>query len=166
MVARKPGEPDARASMATQRISLDDLDKLRRESRAPGPLPGLPQLFALLGASLDDDAVDDLGVRPRLSATGYTASSKALGIELAASKSRVVETVLLHGQGHEGFHAWPGDLGGITFSSTPAQLKKLLGAPARTTTTWDRWDEPRGLLQVEYGGSGVQLITLTARGAP
>lgn len=162
MVAKKPEKPE-RAAMSTQRISLDDLEKLKQQSRIPGPLPGLPQLFALIGTSLDDDAALDLGLKEKRGAGGATqASSKALGIEVVAGRGRIIETILLHAQGHDGFHAWPGDLGGVTFSSSPAQLKKLRGPPTRSSTGWDRWDDERGSLHVEYGGGGVQLITLTS----
>ncbi len=160
MATKKP----ERAAMSTQRISLDDLEKLKQQSRVPGPLPGLPQLIALLGTDLDDPRVEDLGLREKRVDGRLVASSKALGIEVTAANDRTITSILLHGQGHDSFHAWPGDLGGITFSSTPAQLKKLKGAPARSSTIADRWDEAGHSLHVQYGGSGVAVVTLTLPG--
>ena len=166
MATKKP-DPEPRAAMTTQRISLEDLEKLKQQSRAldgvSRPLPNLDGLFALLGASLDDAAVADLGLKEKTSGAETSASSKALGIELMA-RGRRVESVFLHSQNHEGFHAWPGDLGGISFTSTPTELKRLFGAPTRASTGWDRWDQSRGSLHVQYGGNGVQLVTLMAPG--
>lgn len=165
MSTKKPDrEGEGRAALATQRISLDDLEKLKQQSRVPGPLPNLDGLVALLGTDLDDPRVEDLGLREKRTDGRLYASSKALGIQMMATTGRTVSTIFLHGQGHESFHAWPGDLGGITFSSTPAQLKKLKGTPARSSTGWDRWDFAAYSLHVQYGGDGVQLITLMAPG--
>lgn len=157
-------DPADRATVSTQRISIDHLERLKMQSRIPGPLPGLPQLMALLGASLDDDAVVDLGLREKKAAPGYSASSKSLGIEVSAGRGRLIESIFLHSQGHEGHHAWPGDLGGISFSSTASQLRKLKGLPTRSAPGWDRWDDPSGSIHVQYGGNGVVLVTLMAPG--
>ena len=168
MATRKVDEDvdpaDNRATASTQRISIDDLERLKLQSRIPGPLPGLPQLLALLGGSLDDDAVVDLGLREKKASPGYWASSKALGIELGAGRDRLIESIFLHSQGHEGHHAWPGDLSGISFSSTSSQLRKLKGSPTRSAPGWERWDEPTGSIHVQYGGNGVLLVTLMAPG--
>lgn len=157
-------DDDDRPLVTTQRISLDDLERLKTQSRIAGPLPGFAQLMAMLGTSLDDDAVVDLGLREQKGQNGYGAASKALGIELVASRNRVVETIFLHSQGHEGHHAWPGDLGGISFASTSVQLRKLKGAPSRSGANWDRWDNDAGSIHVQYGGNGVVLVTLMAKG--
>ena len=153
--------------MPTQRISLGDLERLRAESRAPKGLPSLSTLQLMLGASLDDDDVTDLGLREAKSesGSGLTASSKALGIEILASRGRVIETIFLHSEGHEKFHVWAGDLGnGLTFSSTPAQVRAARGAPTRSGTGWDRYDGVDGTVHFQYGGAGLHLVTLMAKG--
>lgn len=156
-MARKETDP---RNLMTQRMSLDDLDRLREASRSTAPLPGFAALKALVGVSLDDAAVRDLHLKELPSADGTTATSTALGIELAANRQRRVEAVRLHSQGHDGFHAWPGDLGGITFTSTPTLLKKLLGPPKRSHTGWDVWDSGGVAVGVVYGGPGVLVVSI------
>ncbi len=158
--------PRPRLANETMRIDMDELDRLRQASR--GPLPGLTRLLGLLGKSLDDPEVEDLGLREKKAASGvgYVASSKALGLEVTTSRSRNVETILLHSQNHDGFHAWPGDLGGLTFSSTAAEARKLKGLPTRSGSGWDRWDTSTSCLRLDYGDGGIRLITLLTAGAP
>jgi hypothetical protein len=153
--------------MPTQRISLGDLERLRAESRATKGLPSMEALQLMLGASLDDDDVADLGLTEKKSetGTGVTASSKALGIEMSATKARVIETIFLHSEGHEKFHMWPGDLGkGLTFSSKSAQVRAARGAPTRSGTGWDRYDDVDGTVHFQYGDTGLRLVTLMAKG--
>ncbi|MDP2340874.1 MAG: hypothetical protein Q8O67_07955 [Deltaproteobacteria bacterium] len=160
-------DPPQPSSQPTQRISLGDLERLRAESRATKGLPSLAALQLMLGASLDDDDVIDLGLSEKKSetGTGVTASSRALGIEMAATRARVIETIFLHSEGHEKFHVWAGDLGkGLTFSSNPARVRAAHGAPSRSGTGWDRFDGVDGTVHFQYGDTVLRLVTLMAKG--
>ena len=164
-MADKRSAPE-RPVMATQRISLADLERLRATSRATRGLPSLSSLQLMLGASLDDDDVGDLGLGEQQTPNGVTAASKALGIEMFASQARVIEKIVLHSEGHERHHVWAGDLGnGLSFSSTTALVRKARGGPSRSGTGWDCYETSEGTVQFSYGGVGLLLVTLTAKGS-
>ncbi len=165
MSTRRPPD-DAASALTTVRIAPVDLKRLQAASRAPKGLPTLPGLLAMLGASLDDERVKDLGLSEQKSPLGgVRSSSRALGIEAVAPSARIIGTIFLHSEGHERFHVWAGDLGdGLSFSSTPALVRRARGAPSRSGPGWDRYDGDDGSVHFQYGDGGLRLVTLMAKG--
>ncbi len=140
----------AKASLQTARISLDELAKLRAETR--GPLPTMRQLAALIGKDIDDDDVliytSTLGLRKRaLPAGGYDAAGRNAGIRFALDVDKRITSVALYGEGEidKSFTPWHGQLkDSINMTSTAADVKKALGRPA-AVVMHDGYEEERYL---------------------
>ncbi len=109
---------DAKASLQTARISLDELDKLRAATR--GPLPSLDALIAFVGASADtEDAkamIKLLGLRRRAVAGGADLVNRATGVRFSVEGDA------------GGYSAWTGPLQkGLSMASAPTQVALRLG---------------------------------------
>lgn len=124
----------ARASLATARISLDELDKLRAATR--GPPPTLAVLSTLLGRPYESDDVvlvtGNFGMRRRkLPGGGADAAGRQSGIRLRLDDDGVITQITLFGDGDDGFSAWHGPLDdGLNMTATAGDVRKKRGAPA------------------------------------
>ena len=131
----KEAVAQARASLATARISFDELEKLRRASR--GPLPSLDALTGLLGAVYESKAVtsvvSSLGLRTRkLPGGGADATARQNGIALRVDDAGLIVSVTLYGEGDAGYSSWSGPLDdGLNLSSTIADVGRVMGPPAQ-----------------------------------
>ena len=129
----KEAVAQARASLATARISFDELEKLRRASR--GPLPSLDALAGLVGAVYESEAVTSvvasLGLRTRkLPGGGAEATARQTGIALRVDDAGLIVSVTLYGDGDAGYSSWSGPLEhGLNMSSTMADVRRVLGPP-------------------------------------
>jgi hypothetical protein len=129
----KEAVAQARASLATARISFDELEKLRRASR--GPLPSLDALTGLLGAVYESKAVtsvvSSLGLRTRkLPGGGADATARQNGIALRVDAAGLIVSVTLYGDSDDGYSSWSGPLDhGLNMSSTLADVRRALGPP-------------------------------------
>ncbi len=123
----------ARASLATARISFDELEKLRCASR--GPLPSLGALAGLLGDLYESEAVtsvvSSLGLRTRkLAGGGAEVTARQTGISLRVDDDGRITSLTLYGDGDAGFSSWSGPLDhGLNMSSTMADVRRALGPP-------------------------------------
>lgn len=141
-----------RASLATARISLDALDKLRTATR--GPLPTLAVLASLLGKDYEsDDVVDVTGNfgmrRRRLAGGGADASGRHTGIRLRLDEAGVITQVTLFGDGDDGFSTWHGTLDdGLNMTATATDVRKKRGASAAS-------GEHDGATEERYSLAGV-----------
>jgi hypothetical protein len=102
----------------------------------------------------------------------------AIGLEVCLSSDSIVETVFLHGWGHERFAQYSGPLPeGLTFASSRKEVRTVFGRPSSSADeqvleylgpigAWDRYDLPAAHLHFQYRMSepGIVLITLMARG--
>jgi len=129
---------EAKASLATARISLGELEKLRAQTR--GPMPTMRQLAALLGKHIDDDTVlahtGTLGLRRRaLASGGHDVAGRASGIRFALNADKQITSITLFGDAdlEKSFSAWHGPLAdGLNMTSTPAAVRAALGRAAAT----------------------------------
>jgi len=132
----KDAVASARASLATARISLDELDKLRAATR--GPLPTPTVLASLLGRPWEGADVvlvtGNFGLRRRkLPQGGHDAAGRQAGIRLCLDDAGVIVAITLFGDGDDGFSSWHGPLeAGLNMSSRPADVRKALGPPTAT----------------------------------
>jgi hypothetical protein len=130
--------PNVRAPLATARISLDELDKLRAATR--GPLPTPAAVASLLGRPYDGDDVvlltGNFGLRRRkLPRGGHDAVGRQAGICLRLDDNGVIVAITLSGDVDEGFSSWHGPLeAGLNMASRPADVRKALGEPTATGT--------------------------------
>lgn len=164
----KEAVAEARAALATARISLDELEKLRAATR--GPPPTLAALAGLLGRPYGEDDVvavtGTLGLRKRkLPDGGHDVAGRQTGIRLRLDDAGVITDITLVGDGDEGFSAWAGPLeGGLNMTSSAADVRKALGAPS-TTATHDGASEERyvraGVVTAfVYGDDAIRQVRL------
>jgi hypothetical protein len=131
----KEAVAEARASLATARISFDELEKLRCASR--GPLPSLDVLSRLVGEPFDSDAVtsvvSSLGLRRRKPADGGAELiARQSGIALHLDSGGHIASITLFGDGDAGYSSWSGPLDhGLNLSSTIADVGRVMGPPAQ-----------------------------------
>jgi hypothetical protein len=122
---------EAKASLQTARISLDELDRLRAVTR--GPLPPVSTLVALLGQSANAEPAKGLlkqfGARRRSVAGGYDLAARSTGIRVVLDENEAVRSIVLFGDGQPGgFSTWTGTLHkGLSMASTPSQVIAALG---------------------------------------
>jgi hypothetical protein len=164
---------EARAALATARISLDELEKLRAATR--GPPPTLTALAGLLGRPYDGDDVvavtGTLGLRKRkLPAGGHDVAGRQAGIRLRLDDNGVITGITLFGDGDAGFSAWAGALdGGLNMTARAADVRKALGAPTSTAdvdgVTEARYLRGGVVTAFVFGDDGIRELRLR-RAAP
>jgi hypothetical protein len=164
----KEAVAEARAALATARISLDELEKLRAATR--GPPPTLATLAGLLGRPCGEDEVvvvtGTLGLRKRkLPAGGHDAAGRQTGIRLRLDDDGVITGITLFGDGDAGFSAWAGPLdGGLNMTARAADVRKALGAPTSTAevdgVVEERYVRGGVVTAFVYGDDGIQQLHL------
>lgn len=121
----------AKASLKTARISLDELERLRAETRAAAP--SFEALESLLGRPFDDldvqAVVGPLSLRLRTLMSGAEAANKANGIRVLLDERRRVATIVLYAADNEvGAASWSGPLlGGLSITTERAELRRAFG---------------------------------------
>lgn len=121
----------AKASLKTARISLDELERLRQETRVAAP--SFEALEALLGRPFDDidvqSVVGPLSLRLRTLMSGAEAANKANGVRVLLDDRRHITTVVLYAAENDvGASSWAGPLpGGLSIGSDRGELRRALG---------------------------------------
>jgi hypothetical protein len=164
----KEAVAEARAALATARISLDELEKLRAATR--GPPPTLADLAGLLGRPYGEDGVlavtGTLGLRKRkLPAGGHDVAGRQTGIRLRLDDDGVITAITLFGDGDDGFSAWVGPLeGGLNMTARAADVRKALGAPTATAphdgASEERYVRGGVVTAFVYGDDGIRELRL------
>jgi hypothetical protein len=125
----------AKASLKTARISLDELERLRAETRAEAPsFEALESLLDRPFDNLDVQAVvGPLSLRLRTLMNGAEAANKANGIRVLLDERRRVASIVLYAVDNEvGAASWSGPLlGGLSIGTDRAELRRAFG---RVTT--------------------------------
>ena len=160
--------PAPNPSLATARISLSELDKLRAATR--GPLPTLAELLALLSKEYDEPVVigvtGNFGLRKRAQPKGgFDVAGRTSGIRLTLDEATRITAITLFGDGHDSYSAWHGPLGdGINMTSTSAEVRRIHGAPGAIVTIDDvneeRYPRDGAVVAFVYVGDGVSQVRL------
>jgi hypothetical protein len=121
----------ANASLKTARISVDELERLRAETRATAP--SFEALESLLDRPFDNvdvqAVVAPLSLRLRTPMGGAEAANKANGIRVLLDEQRRIATIVLYAVDNDvGAAAWSGPLpGGMSISTDRAELLRVFG---------------------------------------
>lgn len=158
----------ARASLATARMSLDELAKLREATR--GPPPTIAVLAGLLGRSYDADevvsATGNLGLRKRkLPAGGHDVVGRRTGLRLRLDDAGAITAITLIGEGNDGYSVWAGPLdGGLNMTARAADVRKALGAPMSTVevdgAVEERYERGDVITAFVHGDDGIRELRL------
>ncbi len=120
-----------KASLQTVRISLDELERLRAETR--GAAPPFEALEALLDRPFDtadvQAVVAPLSLRLRTLMSGAEATNKANGIRVLLDERRHVATIVLYAVDNDaGAASWSGPLpGGLSIGADRADVRRVFG---------------------------------------
>lgn len=121
----------AKASLKTARISLDELERLRAETRAAAPsFEALESLLDRPFDNLDVQAVlGPLSLRLRTLMSGAEAANKANGIRVLLDDRRRIATIVLYAVDNDvGAASWSGPLpGGLSIAAERAELRRAFG---------------------------------------
>ena len=139
-------------------------DEPKPES-APEPRAELPGPEDLLGRAPNDPLVlaflDGAEIEQSSFAEGTRyLSAKAEGFELHIEAGSI-GTVFLHGEGHQGFVAYPDpQFAGIAFGDSSERALELLGPADAQGEGWLKWYRPTWSLHLEFDSGGLRMITL------
>jgi len=162
----------AKISLQTARISLNELDKLRAESRTA--LPTLQQLASLVGRAYQDAEVQavlfPLGLHYRKREDVHEATSRAMGMRCRLDDNRIITTISLMGQ-EPAWSSWTGDLGeGLTTTTTRLDVQRRRGRPHHVEDvdgkTIDRYVTDDTALSFIYDNQVIREVRLTRSERP
>ena len=165
---RKEALASAKSSLATARISLSELERLRAATR--GPLPTLAVLTALLGQRIDSDATvaatGTFGLRKKaLPGGGFDVAGRTAGIRLALDADSRITSITLYGDGDGSISAWHGPVAeGLNLTSTPTEVRRALGRPTATVdvngATEERYLNNGVITAIVYGSESIGQVRL------
>ncbi|WP_394002091.1 hypothetical protein ACF3M1_15320 [Luteimonas sp. WGS1318] len=97
-------------------------------------------------------------------------TDKAGGVQIEIQPDGRIGTVFLHSFGKDGFGQFQYPLvGGLTFSSTLADVLKCLGSPSARAaldspsfgvTSWAKYETPLHATHFSFGAGGITLVTI------
>lgn len=165
---RKDALASAKSSLATARISLSELERLRAAAR--GPLPTLAVLVALLGQRIDSDATiaatGTFGLRKKaMPGGGFDVVGRTAGIRLTLDADSRITAMTLYGDGDGSFSSWHGPIAeGLNLTSTPTEVRRVLGRPAATVdvdgVTEERYLNNGVITAIVYGSDAISQVRL------